>query len=553
MDQTNNGRRPPNDDRPFRQPYAPQDHYVPNAEGGGGWARGPRASVVDEAEEGEYEEDVRQFGRNLAKQNKRKADSAPKAAKKPSSASPFVPGMTYLPDGTLDLAALETINPSLHPSGALPQPPPLDGGAGGGAAPAARLLVPPPPQRTTYAGPQRPLTGERALAREAKVAELKKNPKPTNFTEAQAEDDARVAVAYMDWLLNAPKGENSELDFWLQYDGFARSLRWMDHLGHWQIYKQYRGKDRYARQKRLYEQLYGEDAPLVGQAAVRDSLNIDDRLFNAQRATTPARAAAERAALMYAAFGTDSEAEEAEEEEAPLDPETAGPDAPRFYVYQLDNARPRENIADRKPTREEVEQAIMQGRHVTATPMTWAEIVDAFALSAFTKGSPPPIRRDKLPLALKHGGVVLLRQRADGKGRKGFLYPYLAAWMDRASHRAMHVASQLARLDAQQAEDARAFNRFEGTAYGGPASTRGRMSELEKSDLAHSRYDDIEAKFEADEAKASAARAQQSAAAVRQLKADAEAIQKAALPKTRRVVRATEDDDAGDVSDADGR
>ena len=176
-----------------------------------------------------------------------------------------------------------------------------------------------------------------------------------------------------------------------------------------------------------------------------------------------------------------------------------------------------------------------------------------FALPAFTKGSPPPIRRDKLPLALKHGGVVLLRQRADGKGRKGFLYTYLAAWMDRAGHRAMHVASQLARLDAQQAESARAFNRFEGTAWGGAASTRGPMSELEKSDLAHSRYDDIEAKFEADEAKASEARAQQSAAAVRQLKADAEAIQKA-VSKTRRVVRATDDDDdAGDVSDADGR
>jgi hypothetical protein len=378
------------------------------------------------------------------------------------------------------------------------------------------------------------LTGERAQAREAKVAELKKNKKPTNFTEAQKEDDARVAVAYMDWLLNAPKEENSELDFWLQYDGFAHSLRWMDHLGRWQHFDKYDGKDRYARQNKLYKKLYG-----------------DDRVFNARRATLE-REAAEQTAVSFEALGTDSEAEE---EEAPLDPETAGPDAPRFYVYQLDNALPGQNIADRVPTRVEVEQAIMRGRHATEKPMTWAEIVDDFALSAFTKGgSSARIRRDKLPRALKHGGVVLLRQRADGKGRKGFLYPYLAAWMDLAGHRAMHIESQLERFDAQQAEDARAFDRFSGTAYGGPASTRGRMSELEKSDLAHSRYDDFEAKFKADEAKASAARAQESAAAVRQLKADAEAIQKAALPKTRRVVRATDDDDAGDVSDdADGR
>ena len=126
--------------------------------------------------------------------------------------------------------------------------------------------------------------------------------------------------------------------------------------------------------------------------------------------------------------------------------------------------------------------------------------------------------------------------------------------MDRAGHRAMHVESQLARFDAQQAEDARAFDRFSGTAYGGAASTRGPMSELEKSDLAHSRYERIEAAFDAKEARASEARAQQSAAAVRQLKADAEAIQKAMSKKTRRVVRATaDDDDAGDVSDADGR
>jgi hypothetical protein len=117
----------------------------------------------------------------------------------------------------------------------------------------------------------------------------------------------------------------------------------------------------------------------------------------------------------------------------------------------------------------------------------------------------------------------------------------------------MHVERRLEGFSAEQAANARAFDRFGGTAWSGAASTRGRMSAIEESDLAHSQYDRIEAKFEAEEAKASEARAQQSAAAVRQLKADAEAIQKA-VSKTRRVVRATDDDDdAGDVSDADGR
>jgi hypothetical protein len=549
MDQTNN-RRPPNGDRPFRQPYEAQDHYVPKG-GGGGWARARGASVVDEEEAGEYEEDVRKFSRNH--NNKRKADGASSAPKKPSSASPFVRGMTYRPDGTLDLAALETIDPSLHPSGALPQPPPLDGG---GAAPAARLLVPPPPQCATYGGPQRPLTGERAREREAKVEELKKNAKPTNFTEAQKADDERVAVAYLDWMVGQPTGRGTQLRFWRQYKHFAKFLSWVDTYGHLQIHNRYEGKERYAYLNRLHEQIDPDNAPLRGQKATLASMGLDGTQIDDQRAATQ-RAEAEQAALMHEAFGTDSEAEEEEAavvEEAPLDGETAGPDAPRFYVYQVENALPKQNIAERTPTREEVERAIMRGRHATEKPMTWAEIVDHFALSEFTKGgSSARIRRDKLPLALKHGGVVLLRQRADGKGRKGFLYTHLAPWIDRAGHRAMHVESRLASFRAEQAENARAFDRFSGTAYGGAASTRKPMSELEKSDLAHAHYDRLEAAFDAKEATASEARAQQSAAAVRQLKADAEAIQKA-MSKTRRVVRATaDDDDAGDVSDADGR
>jgi hypothetical protein len=551
MDQNN---RPPG--HPFRQPYTPQDNYVPRTDGG--WERPPGASVVDEAYEWAYDDDDAPIagGARARKTNhKRKANSAQKATKKPSSASPFVTGMTYRdgPNRTL-VAALETVDPSLHPSGALPQPP-LDG-----APPAARLLLPQPSQgasasSTSYGGPQRPLTGERARAREAKVAARKANVGPTNFTEAQTEDDARVEVAYMDWLLNAPIGQNSELHFWREYKGFAKILKWVDHLGRPQVHFHYPGKERYARRKHLRRLLAPEEAPLVGKAAALASIGLDGTQADDQRAALQ-RAAAGQTALDYEVFGTDSEGEggaAVEEEEAP-DGETAGPYAPQFYVYQVENARSGENIAERKPTREEVERAIVQGKHAGG-PMTWASIVEHFALPAFTKGSSARIRRDVLPLALKHGGVVVLRQRADGKGRKGFLYTYMAPWIDRAAHRALHVERRLEGFRAEQAENARAFDRFGGTAWSGAASTRGRLTALEESDLAHAQYDGIEAKFEAEEARASEARAQQSAAAVRQLKADAEAIQKAVSQKTRRVVRATaasDDDDAGDVSD-DGR
>jgi hypothetical protein len=544
----------PSGGQPFRQQYVPQDHYVHQT--GGGWERTPGVSVVDEADEWEYD-DAR--ARKTNQNNKRKADSAQKATKKPFSASPFVRGMTYRdgPNGTL-VAALETVDPSLHPSGALPQPPLEDGGA----PPAARLLLLPQPSQgatsSSYGGPQRPLTGERARAREAKVAELKKRAKPTNFTEARKEDDERVAVAYLDWMVDRPKGRDTKLRFWRMYGGFAKSLSWVDHLGRTQFHHQYDGKERYARLNHLHEQIDRENAPLRGKAAALASTGLDGPQIDEQRAALQ-RAAAGLTALEYEVLGTDSEGEEAAvvEEEAPPDGETAGPDAPLFYVYQVENALPKENIAERKPTREEVERAIMQGRHATGKPMTWARIVDDFALPAFTKGSSARIRRNKLPLALKHGGVVVLRQRADGKGRKGFLYTYMAPWIDRAGHRAMLVERRLEGFRAEQAENARAFDRFEGTAWSGAASTRRRLTPLEESDLAHAQYDGIEAKFEAEEARASEARAQQSVAAVRQLKADAEAIQQAvSQTKTLRVVRATaasDDDDAGDVSDDDGR
>jgi hypothetical protein len=325
----------------------------------------------------------------------------------------------------------------------------------------------------------------------------------------------------------------------------------MDHLGHWQEHKQYPGSERYARLNFLHRQLDPETAPLVGKAAARASTGLDGQQADDQQAGFRSAKAGKKA-LKQAVFGSDSEEEEeAVEEEAPGDGETAGPGAPLFYVYQVENALPGENIAERKPTREEVERAIMQGKCV-GEPMNWAAIVDHFALPAFTRGSSARIRRNVLPLALKHGGVVVLRQRADGKGRKGFLYTYMAPWIDRAAHRALHVERRLESLRAEQAENARAFDRFSGTAYGGAASTRWRLTTLEESDLAHAQYDCIEAKFEAEEAKASEARAHQSAAAMRQLKADAEAIQQAALPKkTRRDVRATAASD-DDVSD-DGR
>jgi hypothetical protein len=179
-----------------------------------------------------------------------------------------------------------------------------------------------------------------------------------------------------------------------------------------------------------------------------------------------------------------------------------------------------------------------------------AAIVDAYASPEFKKGSPPRIRRDVLPLALKHQGLVLLRRRASAKGNKGYLYPYQAPWISRANDRAMHVEQALDRFRAEQAQDARQLDRFSGTAYGGAASSSRRMTEADVRRIAHEKYDRYLARLDSDAEEAAAPERERRAAIARQLGADAAAIREAHLaarrPPRRRVVRPTED--SGDSS-----
>jgi hypothetical protein len=140
--------------------------------------------------------------------------------------------------------------------------------------------------------------------------------------------------------------------------------------------------------------------------------------------------------------------------------------------------------------------------------------------------------------------LVVLRQRANAKGNKGFLYPYMAPWINRDDDRALFVEKELARFHAEQAQDARLLDRFSGTAYGGPASSRGRLTEADVRQLAHEKYGRFLARIDAEEA--AAPEREQRAAVARQLEANAEAIGQAYLAaaasptktQTKRVVRA---------------
>ena len=103
---------------------------------------------------------------------------------------------------------------------------------------------------------------------------------------------------------------------------------------------------------------------------------------------------------------------------------------------------------------------------------TWAQIVDRHASAEFVKPPNPKIRRDALPLSLKHHGLVLLRQRASdvGKNRRGYLFAYQAPWINRADYRAMRVEEALVRFRLERAQTAGRTDLFGGTTYCGPAA-----------------------------------------------------------------------------------
>jgi hypothetical protein len=381
-----------------RYKFTPQDGHVRRDDGT--WGYVGKATVVDDDDEQGYDDRPIPGGAR-AKTNKKKGTGAQTTTKAPSSS--LTPGMSYKfgPNGTLvplsvvmppepdgggamlkrkashsplvssaaDADEAEE-DPSLHPSGALPQRPscldadappaarllsalhqraqtgapppsstrprPSSSSSGGGrarkvqAVPPTRMmrtildadevrqriedgnlnqayLTPVPDGRLQYDEPEA-FRAQRAREREAKVAARKANAGPSNYTEAERAEAARVEVAYMDWLLGAPDGRNREVDFVLQYTGFARTLRWMDYLGRWKWHK-YNGFEAFARHKKLYELIDPETAPLCGKAAVRASTGADAPHIDAQRAQK-ARKKARQKELMYQAFGTDSEEEE---------------------------------------------------------------------------------------------------------------------------------------------------------------------------------------------------------------------------------------------------
>ncbi len=255
-------------------------------------------------------------------------------------------------------------------------------------------------------------------------------------------------------------------------DGFATKLLWTDNLGHFQKadYDGFSAFARIATSHRLHSLMHPETRPLRGKEAVRASMGLGGAALEAQQAACQARRVLRRDRAR-AARGDDAEDEEAAAAAVEDDGgAAAGKGAQRFFVYKLEPAKPRALIAER-PTRKDVEQALTHAKRV-GVAMTWAQIVDRHASAEFVKPPNPKIRRDALPLSLKHHGLVLLRQRASdvGKNRRGYLFAYQAPWINRADYRAMRVEEALVRFRLERAQTAGRTDLFGGTTYSGPAA-----------------------------------------------------------------------------------
>jgi hypothetical protein len=324
---------------------------------------------------------------------------------------------------------------------------------------------------------------------------------PSTRAEAARKDLERMEVDYMEYLVRAGPGAD-RWSFVQQYPKFARRLEWNGgRLGQ----KQEMPRDEVERLRleaqRLKRPQHGAET-LRGKQRLAASVGFGGDAIERQRASI--REARERASAGSAAASFSSSAqprgegggyptvaaeeEEVVEEEEAVNEETAGADAPRFFVYQLKKTANTPDELRAPPTRAEVEESLAQYKRV-GPAQTWAQIVQDHARREDLESG--RISPDVLPRALRHGGVVLLRQRTQDlyKSWKGYLSVYLDHWVDAAGDRARFVEATMERWRRARHEATRGESLYRGDEYNAAAGGFSNETEAEMRAEAHRSYD----------------------------------------------------------------
>ena len=345
---------------------------------------------------------------------------------------------------------------------------------------------------------------------------------PTNEAQAVKKERARAQLAYLDYLhaCKEDPGRQHPQAFIEHYkDLFAKQVRWRDARNdHWR-FARYDGLHDFKKQHGLLERAKRGSVA----AAARANAGVGHADLDRQQAS------------FRGDGGMPSETVDEDEEAKKV--KTAADT--HFNVYLLPHPQKGEALKA-VPDRATVERALASEPFES---LTWREILKRYAPTEEV-GLGRRFQYDELPRALRHGGVVLMRQRATelSKPNRAFVFPYLKAWMFEGAanmERAAFIEAEVERFRRE-----RALSASRGDLFHGEEGTGGFTDEAAVIAHAQRDFDRYLQRLEADDSEEAVAARAKAEKEERARRAHAASIREAFLTQEPR-------DNDNDSSDSD--
>ena len=350
--------------------------------------------------------------------------------------------------------------------------------------------------------------------------------RPTNEAQAVKSERARAHLAYLDYVhafKEDPDRQHPQAFVDHYKDRFAKQTRWRNARNDRWEFARYDGLHDFKKQHGLL------DGPLRAKrgsvaAAARATVGVGHADLDRQQAS------------FRGDGGMPSETVDEDEEAKKV--KTAADT--QFNVYLLPHPQKGEALKA-VPDRATVERALASEPFES---LTWREILKRYAPTEEV-GLGRRFQYDELPRALRHGGVVLMRQRATelSKPNRAFVFPYLKAWMFEGAanmERAAFIEAEVERFRRE-----RALSASRGDLFHGEEGTGGFTDEAAVIAHAQLDFDRYLQRLEADDSEEAVAARAKAEKEERARRAHAASIREAFLTQEPR------DNDSSDGSDSD--
>ena len=369
------------------------------------------------------------------------------------------------------------------------------------------------------------LAGLRAQEARERLEELYLR-RPTNEAQAVKAEQARAQLAYLDYVHACEDPDRKHPQAFVEHykDRFAKQTRWRNARNNRWEFARYDGLHDFKKQHGLL------DGPLRAKrgsvaAAARATMGVGHADLDRQQASF-------RGDGGMPSETVDEAADDAKRVKTAADT--------HFNVYLLPHPQKGEELKA-VPDRATVERALASEPFES---LTWREILKRYAPTEEV-GLGRRFQYDELPRALRHGGVVLMRQRATelSKPNRAFVFPYLKAWMFKgaaAMERAAFIEAEVERFRRE-----RALSASRGDLFHGEEGTGGFTDEAAVIAHAQLDFDRYLRQLEADDSEEAVAARAKAEKEERARRAHEASIREAFLTQKPR------DDSDSDSSDSD--